>query len=449
MPLSQELLLAYYAFFAVGAVSVGHLAASAAGLLPKKGLARIAVAFALGVVIFAVALAADYVVFASGELLEGVPESSGYFPLVFVLVALALGLLLKLAAMALGVPQPKPPQPESAGQQGISPVFTEVPLAPVPQPAAAPAPPAPQPAVVVPQSSVASAQPSRPSEVSQPSLSQSSEPLRQIEAEFGGRVGNGAGGGNSAGSGGAASASSVNAVRLEPSFVEPMPLLSTHSEPARRHRLYEQPAGGNELPGGLREAPLEQSFSQIAQRQASEPRLSEREELELLSKDLKSQAKKQPERKPGAPVVQSSKPFVPQADAPASGKPAADVKLAGAAGQAGTNLFDELGLGAKTSSQPSAVQQAAAQSKSLFDELSATTQPAATAAGAKPETPFQKGSCPNCLAKTARVVFCPHCGNGMCASCASSITPRPEGFEYVCPSCGEKVLVKRRPVGVV
>ena len=40
--------------------------------------------------------------------------------------------------------------------------------------------------------------------------------------------------------------------------------------------------------------------------------------------------------------------------------------------------------------------------------------------------------------------FCPHCGNGMCATCASSITPNENGFEYVCPTCGEKVAVKKK-----
>ena len=57
---------------------------------------------------------------------------------------------------------------------------------------------------------------------------------------------------------------------------------------------------------------------------------------------------------------------------------------------------------------------------------------------------IEKGKCPNCNAATTRIVFCPHCGNAMCASCASSISPGPEGFEYVCPHCSEKVTVKKK-----
>lgn len=145
---------------------------------------------------------------------------------------------------------------------------------------------------------------------------------------------------------------------------------------------------------------------------------NEREELESLTKDLQEQAKKQ--KKESEEKKVNEQPQQREKIKPAP-----------------KELFG-LNAPSKQKEEPQAPQ-----SKSLFDELSSIDKQA----NAKKESenaPFEKGVCPNCSAKTSRVVFCPHCGNGMCATCTTSITPTENGFEYVCPTCGEKISVKKK-----
>ncbi|NUN11478.1 hypothetical protein HUU53_02435 [Candidatus Micrarchaeota archaeon] len=54
------------------------------------------------------------------------------------------------------------------------------------------------------------------------------------------------------------------------------------------------------------------------------------------------------------------------------------------------------------------------------------------------------GSCPRCKAKNSRIVFCPYCGSAMCANCSPQITPKDDGFEYICPNCMEEVFIKKK-----
>ncbi|NYZ77913.1 zinc ribbon domain-containing protein [Candidatus Micrarchaeota archaeon] len=52
--------------------------------------------------------------------------------------------------------------------------------------------------------------------------------------------------------------------------------------------------------------------------------------------------------------------------------------------------------------------------------------------------------CPTCHSKNARIIFCPYCGTGLCANCATSIKTTAEAFVYTCPKCGEEITVKRK-----
>jgi len=54
--------------------------------------------------------------------------------------------------------------------------------------------------------------------------------------------------------------------------------------------------------------------------------------------------------------------------------------------------------------------------------------------------------CPTCGSKNARIIFCPYCGTGFCANCATSIKTTPEAFVYTCPKCGEEITVKRKTI---
>lgn len=45
--------------------------------------------------------------------------------------------------------------------------------------------------------------------------------------------------------------------------------------------------------------------------------------------------------------------------------------------------------------------------------------------------------CPNCKAKTEKIIYCPKCGKAYCSKCASSFS---EG-KYSCPSCGAKTKI--------
>lgn len=118
------------------------------------------------------------------------------------------------------------------------------------------------------------------------------------------------------------------------------------------------------------------------------------------------------------------------------------------------DLFGPAAPASATEAKPSGVfaqlDAASSGGGDLFSQLNdvsagkATPATAATPAKATGPSPLEKGKCPNCGSHTTRIVFCPHCGNAMCATCASSIAPSPEGFEYVCPHCGEKVRVKKK-----
>ncbi len=54
--------------------------------------------------------------------------------------------------------------------------------------------------------------------------------------------------------------------------------------------------------------------------------------------------------------------------------------------------------------------------------------------------------CPTCHSKNSKIIFCPYCGTGLCANCATSIKTTPEAFVYTCPKCGEEITVKRKAV---
>ncbi len=54
--------------------------------------------------------------------------------------------------------------------------------------------------------------------------------------------------------------------------------------------------------------------------------------------------------------------------------------------------------------------------------------------------------CPTCHTKNTKIIFCPYCGTGLCANCATSIKTTPEAFIYTCPKCGEEITVKRKAV---
>ncbi len=52
-------------------------------------------------------------------------------------------------------------------------------------------------------------------------------------------------------------------------------------------------------------------------------------------------------------------------------------------------------------------------------------------------------ACPHCGAANTKVVYCPYCGTGFCANCATSLVPAADSFVYTCPKCGEDVNVKK------
>ena len=92
----------------------------------------------------------------------------------------------------------------------------------------------------------------------------------------------------------------------------------------------------------------------------------------------------------------------------------------------------------------------AEQSSSLFTQLDSIStkekKPPAESVDVK-VPPKSVSGCPNCNAKTSKVVFCPYCGTAMCANCSPIIKPVEDGFIYSCPSCLEEVHVKRQSPG--
>lgn len=58
--------------------------------------------------------------------------------------------------------------------------------------------------------------------------------------------------------------------------------------------------------------------------------------------------------------------------------------------------------------------------------------------------PAEQGmGCPRCHSKNVKVVFCPYCSTGFCSNCANGAKDAGDNIEYICPKCGEKVVVKK------
>ncbi|MFA4946585.1 MAG: hypothetical protein WC607_03570 [Candidatus Micrarchaeia archaeon] len=171
---------------------------------------------------------------------------------------------------------------------------------------------------------------------------------------------------------------------------------------------------------------------------AVNPAAAQNQEFNLLVQDVYSQLKESK----SAGIASSLSVAAPVAQAKPEAK-AGKAAPKAAAADAGLSFKDLFG-DATPSAQP-----APGEGKSLFDELQGIA--GGTAVEKKADSEFvavktEKGmGCPKCGAKGTRVVFCPYCGTGFCANCATGVEPGAESFSYSCPKCGESVTVKKKP----
>jgi hypothetical protein len=180
---------------------------------------------------------------------------------------------------------------------------------------------------------------------------------------------------------------------------------------------------------------LEEEAAELRKRKeeaAKEKPLGEEEEFDVMVQEVYNQIQVSKER---AFVSDKLKISPPPAETPfekleAQGQPTQQKPSGG--------LFEKL---EQVNERP------AAGPSSLFDQLSVIS-------GGKSEKqesdvqfiqlPANGAGCPRCHSNTARIVFCPYCGSGMCANCSPLIKALDDGFEYTCPKCGENVFVKKQ-----
>lgn len=176
----------------------------------------------------------------------------------------------------------------------------------------------------------------------------------------------------------------------------------------------------------------------------------EKEELNALFQDVYTQlkpSKEAVEKRGGVEKIVGAKP-PPQPKHVPPGKAIIEEKP--------LSMADLFGEEAKPTPAVAAAPTPAEKPSRLFAELEAISagkeeKEAKEAKEAKPrDVEFVKMQaapgigCPNCGSRNARIVFCPYCGNGMCANCTPSLKPSPEAFVYTCPKCGEEIAIKKK-----
>ena len=381
MPIAPIYQAAYYALYAIGSVSVGYLVLRAGNMLPQENTAKIAASAAVGGIIAVAAALVDYLL---SPTIIGV---DGFYPIILLAFAVAAGVLIK-ATGAKEMPRETLIETKSS----------------------------------LPQEKQEGKEMSVDEIIKQADLKKETSRVAQKSKEM-----------------------SVDDILKEADKnKQEKEVFKKQEEQKKEVREYVEKVSINRGVERI-ESDMEKHERRLyakkeeAKPQATQPRgevlkeqkpFNEREELESLTKDLQEQAKKQKAQK-------EEKKEIPVSQAPKEKQPEKTSQTPASKG-----LF-ELSAPVEKASMPEKASSPQA-SKSLFDELSSIEKPAEGKPSVPAEKPFEKGVCPNCGAKTSRVVFCPHCGNGMCATCTSSITPTENGFEYVCPTCGEKISVKKK-----
>ncbi|PIO02684.1 hypothetical protein COU38_03725 [Candidatus Micrarchaeota archaeon CG10_big_fil_rev_8_21_14_0_10_54_18] len=201
------------------------------------------------------------------------------------------------------------------------------------------------------------------------------------------------------------------------------------AEPQGRRRMYlrHRPQGDSEEMNAF----LEAVQKQFVETGGKKPKTrKEDDEFNFLVKDVYAELKQpQPEKKKGL------------VDVPPEQVVAKPSQTSGAAGE--ITMKDLFG-----GSAPAKPEKAGAPGGDLFAQLNSIS--GGEAGGAKEvdsqfvEVRREQGmACPHCGAKNTKVVYCPYCGTGFCANCATSLVPAADAFVYTCPKCGEDVNVKK------
>ncbi len=198
-----------------------------------------------------------------------------------------------------------------------------------------------------------------------------------------------------------------------------------------RRRLYLRRGGGDSEEMKAFLDAVQKQFKKGGKKQGKKKKDGGDDDFNFLVKDVYSELKQKPEKKglsAGVPPEQPSQ---------KGGSASSEVTM--------SDLFGT------PSQSPAQAPKAEPGGNDLFSELSSISGGGGDEKkkGEKAGSEFvdvkrEDGmACPNCGAKNTKVVYCPYCGLGFCANCATSLVPGKDAFIYTCPKCGEDVKVKK------